>query len=409
MWMGFLIVEILCFLYFAFSRRRFDLFAVANLEATFYMLPLFVGRIPKIGIEGVLTRQLIDLDPRIYVFGYAVIVAPTLIGILYDRLMPAAREPRPDRSYAGWYLLLALIGIAIHASTTSLFSADKAVALEHIGFSFTLFETAMCLAILDAFKKRRWVIFALAICLLILDVAVGFRFNLVLVTIACVLLWLAEKGPIQLSSRLHAYCAIALTLLVLGVSANPVRLHGVKVAFEYLSVPNNLYDEFFRLEPFVTQAIANESFRNELSCHQYDWRQFALLVVPLPRLLNFQPELFEVQYKPLFPDVKFGLAGNPWAEAFCRDGWIGFFLVLAFFTLILIAIQLALDFGAAPTPAVALCGVIVAFYVHRNDPYFLVVLLRRVAILAFVVWTFHFLLAATRSRIDRYRAPLSVH
>src|SRR4051794_5124201 len=175
MWMGFLIVEILCFLYFAFSRRRFDLFAVANLGAAFYMLPLFVGRIPKIGIEGVLTHQLIDLDPRIYVFGCAVIVTPTLIGVLYDRLMPAAREPRPDRSYAGWYLLLALIGIVIHAST---------------------FETAMCLAILDAFKKRRWMLFALAICLLILDVAVGFRFNLVLVTIGCVLLWLAEKGPV---------------------------------------------------------------------------------------------------------------------------------------------------------------------------------------------------------------------
>src|SRR3954453_4208858 len=166
---------------------------------------------------------------------------------------------------------------------------------------------------------------------LILDVAVGFRFNLVLVTIGCVLLWLAEKGPVQLSSRLHVYCTIALTVLVLGVSANPIRLNGVKVAFEYLSVPNNLYDEFFRLEPFVTQAIANESFRNELSCLQYDWRQFALLVVPLPRLLNFRPELFEVQYKPLFPDVKFGLAGNPWAEAFCRNGWIGFFLLLAFF------------------------------------------------------------------------------
>lgn len=404
----FLIAEILCFSYFAFFRRRFDLFAIANLGAAFYMLPLFVGRIPKVGTDGLLIRELMDLDPRVYVFGYAVIIAPTLTGILYDQFMPAARKQRPDRSYAGWYLLLALIGIAVHLSTSPLFFANKATTLEHIGFFYTLFETAISLAVLDAFKNRRWWLFAVAVCLLVLDVTVGFRFNLVLVAIGCVLLWLSEKGPIRLSSRLHIYSLLALTLLVVGVAANPIRVYGVKVTFQYFTGPIGFYNEFFRLEPFATQSIANESFRKELSCRPFNWRQFALLVVPLSRLLDVQPQLFEAEYKPLFPDVKFGLAGNPWAEAFCRDGWVGFALTLAFFTMLLVALQLTLDFGFGPAPAVALCGIIVAFYVHRNDAYFLLILLRRIAILAVVVWTLRLLSGATRRWIDQYRTQMSI-
>jgi hypothetical protein len=59
----FLIVEAVCFGYFVISRRRFDLFAVANLGAAFYMLPLLIGRLPSIGAEGVVIDTWINLDP----------------------------------------------------------------------------------------------------------------------------------------------------------------------------------------------------------------------------------------------------------------------------------------------------------------------------------------------------------
>jgi hypothetical protein len=397
------IVELVCFSYFAFSRRRFDLFAIANLGAAFYMLPLFIGKVPKIGVDGVLTDQLIPLDSRLYIFGFAVLIAPTVTAILYDWFMPVARKQGTGRSYAGWYLLFALMGIAVHAATTTgMFHINKAIALEQIGFFFTLFETATCLAILDAFKNRRWALLACGIFFLLLDVAIGFRFNLVLVAIGCVFLWLSEKGLAKLSSRLHICAMIALLILVVGVTANPVRLYGGKITFQYFTVYKNLHDEFFRLEPFVTQSIANEIFRNELSCQPYKWQQFVLLPLPLGRLLDLQPELFEAQYKQLFPHVKFGLAGNPWAEAFCRNGWIGFALTLCFFTGLLLVLQLAFDLGVGAAPAVALCGVIVAFYLHRNDAYFLAILLRRVVILAFLASVLNWLWLAMRSWVNRY-------
>jgi hypothetical protein len=150
--------------------------------------------------------------------------------------------------------------------------------------------------------------------------------------------------------------------------------------------------DFQNIEPFVTQAILAEMVRNDFSCSPRNILN-AVYVVPFAGLLFGAPKPFESEFKnTLFPDYKYGLAGNIWAEAFCRFGYIGIACAVLIFVALLAGTQILLsrDFTTA-IPALALCGAFLAFYVHRNDLLFELLLIRRTLMVFVAAWMLRYL------------------
>jgi hypothetical protein len=136
-------------------------------------------------------------------------------------------------------------------------------------------------------------------------------------------------------------------------------------------------------EPYVIQATLVATVETGLSCRASNILKSAWLLVP-PGMLRFTPKnpypaTFYHEYKPiLYPDITYGTAGNIWAEMLCRFGLAG----VALFGVILILLLLWLGRLLVTVPSVlrapiAFAGVVLAFYVHRNDLNFSLVVIKQ--------------------------------
>lgn len=374
-------------------QRPLDLFSIAFLGAVFYFLPLIVGVVPQIAGAGVLTRdRFLPVELDAYLIAFLVIAAILLGSLLYGAVRPARSAAPLDQDFAAGFVGLALFGLGLHLATDPgpLFTPDKPELLTRLGYAWVLFEAAAALACVEAFRARRWAWLAVSVVLLLVDVLAGFRYLAILVVLAGAVL---SRSPIRLVTRLPAVGLALLLIVTLAILVGPVRNYGAQHAFSTIFTTDGLWDQFFRLEPFVTQSILNEVLRSNLVCRDYDWRLLAASVLPLGRVLDVPFVSFEQEFMQLFPTVTFGMAGNPWAEAACRGGWRAIAVLIAVFVAIIAALQYGLDrSNSALTSFFALSGVIMAFYAHRNDMFYTFLMIRRVAIVFIVIWAAHWVL-----------------
>jgi hypothetical protein len=425
--------------YFLFRRRNFDLFLVAFGGCLFYFLPLLVGSVPA-RTEPPSEIQ-IALPAGVYVLGIGITAGVLLGAIVFDLLDRAPRaidtNARSGGGLSSWYLLFSTIGLVGAVRSGAIFNLDKIDVLGQIGYWFVLFETAAGLAVVDAFWHRKRLQLVAGLALMFVDLVIGFRMMTVMVFIACVLLQLGSEGSLNLWRKLPALGLGVAVLFVAMVLVNPVRytvLSRVDVAQEVLrpleaigpllsqspvsqspvsqspqiSSPSKAADaaarpneppwsnvispEWWNIEPFVTQAILAEMIRTDFACSPRNILN-ALYVVPFAGLVLGAPQTFEAEYKgALFPGYRYGLAGNIWAEALCRFGHVGVALTLLAFIFSLRGFQILLSKSSGYTvrPAAALSGAFLAFYVHRNDLLFELLLIRRTFMVFAVAWALQY-------------------
>lgn len=434
--------------YFSFRRRTVDLFAVAYGGCIFYFLPLFVGSVPERG--ELPTDLMISLPAGIYAVGIGVTASIFVAAALFDRLrLSTSKIDTSTTSSIGlstWYLLFALIGLFGSIRSGAIFNLDKLIVLDQVGYWFILFETGTALAVADAFLYRmRWHL-VVSIILLFVDVFIGFRTITIMTVIACVLLKLGSYGPLQLWRKTPILGLGVAVLFLAMVAVNPFRyawLPHLEIFSEPAQIPKNSNAElplaprindarpatrrpdegrhgisepladrtatvftrfldFQNIEPFVTQAILAKMILHEFSCSPRNILNIAY-IVPFAGLIFGAPEKFESEFKPaLFPNYKYGLAGNIWAETFCRFGYLGIVSAVIIFILSIAVMQILL-FRAFPIalPALALSGVFLAFYVHRNDLLFELLLIRRVLLVFGVAWLLEVVWSKIAPRLDR--------
>ena len=152
-------------------------------------------------------------------------------------------------------------------------------------------------------------------------------------------------------------------------------------------------------EPFVVQATLNEVIRRNFKTETtYLVAQLAS-AVPLGKTLfdidSSNVPLFNSMVQPaLFPQVTFGMASNPWAQAYAAGGlWmvaafaVGYAIVLGLLTLLFNVTGGALRAGIAITSAWA------GFYFHRNDLFIEIIYLKHViyifSVSLLVAWAIH--------------------
>jgi len=126
-------------------------------------------------------------------------------------------------------------------------------------------------------------------------------------------------------------------------------------------------------EPMVTQSILNEVVKRDFRTSPSRVIDQALSGVPGGKSIFgidvSKVEPFNSEFQPaLFPKATFGMANNPWAQAFAAGG---FALVFAFALAYALALALLAEISSRVSPVVgALSGVLAAwwgFYGHRND------------------------------------------
>jgi hypothetical protein len=143
---------------------------------------------------------------------------------------------------------------------------------------------------------------------------------------------------------------------------------------------------FRNSEPFTIQATLAETIHRNYSCDARNIFKSAYLFLPpgIQKIWpNSFPPTFYDEFKPvLFPSVTYGLGGNIWAEMLCRFGYTG---VVIFGVLMMAALYgLQHVIRRCRTDLIApltLGGVIIAFYIHRNDLHYTLVLMRQIVII----------------------------
>jgi hypothetical protein len=375
--------------YFSLVKRTFDLFSLAYVSALVYFLPGFFGYALYPG--GLLSEPVL-LVPGTYRIMISVLVSIWLGAAVFDRL---ARPELPPFSLTnselatGVIVSLATLGFVMALLTTgrALLSPDKATMMAELNRWHLVWVVGASLAIVCSFAERRGLLFAAGVALVAVDVFIGFRSNFAMAMLGVMVLWLGAIGPQRLVRQSWPQL-----LLCLGLGAVVFVYKFLYVAVKMGDVEGvlgRIVDSNFYLsaltysEPFSTQAVLDAVVRSDL---QVGMSHFSGLIY---RLLFFAPavgaesvafnDLFQTR---LFPQSKFGMASNIWAEMISSGGWP---LLIGFLLLFVLILGLGSWLLGVTDPRlrgyVALAGSYWAFYIHRNDLVYQIDLEKRILVI----------------------------
>jgi hypothetical protein len=413
-WTGYLAVVCIGLGYFAFAKRRFDFLSIAFVGTLFYFLPLITGHVLQSSLH--LTDS---IQPTVYLIATTYILSLVVASLVADKFVPDVHAKIESRKLSASFLILAICGLvgALIQSRGSVIQLDKTVAMQQIGILFVLFEIGASLACIAAVVERRWWVVAAAVFLLFIDLLAGFRVYVTLTALAVAAVLLIREGPVRLYRKTLSYGLAAAILVSAMLLTHTIRfavfdqiasregipareritktsqMRSDTLQFQsmemtqftlpkWIAIPFNLLQQS---EPFMVQATLVGVVQTGMSCRASNILKSAWLLVPpgLSRLApaNPYPLTFYDEYQPiLYPDITYGTGGNIWAEILCRFGYPG--LAIFGLTLIMILIGLSRLLMVVPpsfAAPIALIGTVFAFYIHRNDLHYTLVMLKQIA------------------------------
>lgn len=413
-WMIFLAVAASAFVLFFFKVRRFDFLTVAYIGSMFYFSPLFWGRVLQSSPE--LTSK---IQPAVYLIATAYVTALVLAATIPGRSNQADPPVTPIAyNPSRWYLALAIFGIAgaLAFSEGAIINADKVESLKQVGYFYVLFEIAASLACISAAIERRWWTVTASAFLLAFDVLVGFRVFVVLTSLSVALILLKRDGAIRLYRKMPTYGVATLALLVAMLLVHSARfvifrelavleghsdvarkiapsemrgdilqyiepeISGSTTSSRWISIPLRLFEQS---EPFIIQATLVGIVQRDLACSPSNILKSLFLLAP-PGFTKLVPDTFPPtfynEYQPsLYPNVTYSMGGNIWAEMLCRFGYVGVAIFGGLLILTLIGLRAGLRKASPALKApIAFSGVIVAFYIYRNDLHYTLIMVRQV-------------------------------
>jgi hypothetical protein len=412
-WTGYIAAACVGLGYFAFAKRRFDFLSIAFAGAIFYFLPLITGHVLQSSPD--LTDS---IQPTVYLIATTYVLSLIAASLIADRFVPDVRAKTESRTLSAYSLVLAICGLAgaLIQSRGFVIQFDKTAAMQQIGILFVLFEIGASLACIAAVVERRWWVVAASAFLLSIDLLAGFRLDVTLTALAVIAVLLSREGSVRLCRKTLSYGLAAAVLVSAMLLTHTIRfavfdqiasreggpaeeritktfqMRSDTLQFQsmtaaqfalpkWIAVPFNLIQQS---EPFMVQATLVGVVQAGMSCSASNILKSAWLLVPpgLSRLApaNPYPPTFYDEYQPiLYPDVTYGTGGNIWAEILCRFGYVG----LAIFGLTLITIliglsQLLVVVPLSFTAPIALIGTVFAFYIHRNDLHYTLVMVKQI-------------------------------
>jgi len=382
----FIVVAIAGSAYFIVRRRTFDFFTIGFASSLIYFLPGFFGFV-RSSRNFTLPEPLL---PETYLVFLAVLLSILVGGIFFDHFLGHARvdvkRHIPLTFTTEMALAVAVFSLfaTLLTSGSDLFSAHKEDVLAATGRWHVLFQFGAIYLFAFAVLQRRVALATLGVLLLLFDLYVGFRIGLVIGVLAVVTIHLNRQGARSLirSERKALVAGILLVVAVLVYKRvyTVVKLGLWDTVVARLTDPEILVLALMTSEPFGTQSVLNEVIRTGFFTGPEHLASVASLLVPFSNLLGAEATLFNSLFQErLFGGVVFGgLAANIWAQMYAVAGWLGLGIGIPVYVGMLTLGSWMLNGSRKSLAAlVAVAFTFFAFYIHRNDVYYILVLLRR--------------------------------
>lgn len=400
--------------YFVLRRRRFDGFTLAYLSALIYFMPAYFG-FTAYHVGSTWIR--VPMHAGTYAVMELVIVSILIGGGVYDflpRLRSLNFSSRTPLIGAQWisFVIAAIAGfITLILAGQALFStsSDKATMLGSLGHFYTVFAFAIIFGGCIAFERRAKWSFAVFVALLLFTVYLGFRLELAITAIAIVILWLGRtKGAglriISMWKSALPLAALAYFFFLIKQLGFQIKILNWHMVYRLLLTPDTYTNAIVQSEPFGTENILNVAISSDFyTGAQYLWGQLSVmfrLFGNAQSVTSFN-DLFQ---HALFPSVvDYGMANNIWAQLWSAGGW-GFLIVGCIFWNITLGLGswLLRSRDALVRIAAAIGLTIVAFYIHRNDLLYEIILVKRVFMIFLAVLVIGYMLTlASRARVEK--------
>jgi hypothetical protein len=394
---------------FAVRRRKFDLLAVGFLCSGVYLFPGIFGFTADRNFEGLVVLENRAIEPEAYLVMTWLLLLISAAGLLYDEVH-GRRDRLGERATPRWFRLAAIVATMVggvgFAGTVvtagpALLDPDKSVVLAVLGRWYVLWSAGALVGLLCSLQTRTWWCAGVCVALLAADVFVGFRNTAAMVTIGVFTLFLARRPAGRLLARgnwgwITAGLLVGLFFFVYKGFYIAVKT-GAWEVIEELALDSEYVVESVLLssEPFNTTGTLNEVVRTDFHVGWDHYRALAYGLVPFAPELGGEEISFNDRFQPvLFPAREAGLASNFLAEAWSAGGRPA----VAAVTLLYVAL-LWLGSRLLQRPEIgwrlfaAVFFPYWAFYIHRNDLLYQIILQRRVlAVFLFAIglaWIVH--------------------
>jgi hypothetical protein len=371
----FIALNVSTLVYFAFVRRRYDLYTLAAGSATIYFIPGFLG---------VDLRQ-IALVPDVYIVMMGVLLMLILYTAFVDRIRSS---PKPRVAFSGTDVLLhvyavlaigATIFVLVRFGPARLFGDRGGVPLP--AWVYVMWRITVSLFVLLAFVKRSrwlWIGIPFATCLYL----AADRTGPAMITLAVIVAWLSSVSRShawKMALRVAPFLVVFTILMMFGdhiFTFIRLAVTGGNVAQAAEVVTRNVDPRitFLSSEPFLTQMILNEIFRADFYVGPHHLLGIFYQIWPEPSAFGYPSGIFnELFQTTLFPESRsetanWGMAYSFWGEAIAAGGWGMYVLFLAIYVG---GLSLFNRMTTSPSAAIKSCGALMgaywAFYIHRNS------------------------------------------
>lgn len=402
--------------FFLINRRRFDFFTLGFASGLIYFLPGFFGFVRS-------SRNFAlpePLHPETYMVFIAVLATIALSAVIYDSVAAGATKTS-GRSVSTALttesaLIIALLGLAATLVTSGgdLFSGQKPEVMEAIGRWHILFRFAALYLLVFAVHRKQVPLAVIGTMFLLFDLYVGFRIGIVIGLLAAATLLLNAKGAQSLLRRerrtiIFGVLLVAFVFVYKRIYA-VVKLGMWDVVVDRLTDPQILLIALMNSEPFGTQSILNEVILTGFYTGPDHLRSVASLIVPFSNMLGAEVQNFNSLFQEhLFGGVvDFGLANNIWAQMYAIGGWAALAIAIPVYAVLLgLGSWLLSTTRGSLVALVVVAFTFIAFYAHRNDILYLLVLLRR-CLMVWLVCILPGMLCIDAARVKRPRRLTTV-
>lgn len=396
--------------YMSFGRRQVDLFTIGTVGAGLYFMPALVGQVRIWSPNGRVTE---GIPPDAFTIMSVVVAALLITSLAFDRIRPKHGDEVSVR-HASKPVAVALLGLAYVSFAVFVLdfgpSILDATKLDiYRDRNTTLYNMAvypaMCLLVYGTSVRSRFLVTGAAVLLLLDSFLVMNRTFLVIGTASASLVYLSRRGPLRLVGLWRWVAAGILftwTMMAYHHVKQPIKDLDFGQAFDRVTQPGYIGYAVLTSEPFTAQGVLSEvvraDFRIPLDAYASTW----MVGIPLWSETWGRPPRFSAQFQPvLFPGVgQIGaMAENYWAQGWAAGRWVGVGVHLMAYLIGIIVLSRGISVrNPLLSSASAVVGVWVAFYIHRNDVFGMMIAIRRIAGLFLLMWIAALLLRAVVPR-----------
>ena len=365
-----------------------------------FAFPLFLGELPG---NNYIPAQ--KIDPLLYVFFSFSLFTTVLISFFYSlKIKPALNiysKKHPIHVVNGlddkifFYILITLfvIVLAVYFSSQTGVVVSKSDVLKSAGFKLVLLETiAIILVVYSFIRMNKYYVYLSYICVLVVFFLFGVRSVIVISSLALIFFKLNSKNSITIPQIMLLFIGTLFALFLI-IILKPIYGYLLGDKSDLLFFISKVISEgglISGVEFLMTQHIFNAVVISDFMVSWWEVPISLLCISPIPtEFFGFSSSIFNDFFQPaLYSHVPYGMAYNPWAEAYSWGGCLGLFIYLyiVMFNITLLQSYIDKKPSAPFLPLIIIISIFTVFYFHRNSIGSYLAYLRNYLYLYLFVW-----------------------